>query len=80
MKHIVITLNISIKDDGGDQNSTTTSYKPYIWPRTEMRYPPRPAKSEWSSYMETASTASNKKTETAKVITFPSCKLLEGLK
>ena len=79
MKHIVITLNISIKDDG-DANSNNTSYKPYIWPRTGMYYPPRPAKSAWSSYMETLSTSSKKKPETAKVIPFPSCKLLEGLK
>ena len=80
MKHIVITLNISIKDDGDDQNLTTTSYKPYIWPRTNMRYPPKPAKSAWSSYMDTLSTASNKRTETAKVVPFPTCKLLEGQK
>ena len=80
MKHIVIALNISIKDDGDDHNSTATSYKPYIWPRTGMHYPPRPAKSGWSSYMETLSTTSKQKTETAKVITFPTCKLLEGLK
>jgi hypothetical protein len=80
MKHIVITLNITIGDDGDDQNSTTTSYKPYIWPRTDMLYPPRPAKRAWSSYMETLSTNSKQKTETTKVITFPTCKLLEGQK
>jgi len=79
MKHILITFNITIADDG-DINPSNTSYKPNIWPRGGMHYPPRPAKSAWSSYMETLSTASNKKTETAKVITFPSCKLLEGLK
>jgi hypothetical protein len=79
MKHIVITLNISIKDDG-DANFNNTSYKPYIWPRTGMYCPPKPAKSAWSSYMETLSTSSKKKPETAKVIPFPSCKLLEGLK
>ena len=80
MKHIVITLIISIKDDGNDQSPITTSYKPYIWPRTDMPYPPKPAKSAWSSYMETLSTASKKKTDTAKVIPFKTCKLLEGLK
>ena len=80
MKHIVITLNISIKDNGDDQNSTTTCYKPYIWPRTVMHYPPKPAKSAWSSYMETLTTTSKQKTETAKVIPFPTCKLLENLK
>jgi len=80
MKNIFITLNISIKDDSDDHNSTVTSYKPYIWPRTGMHYPPKPAKSAWSSYVETLSTASKKKTDTAKVIPFPSCKLLEGLK
>lgn len=79
MKHIVITLNISIKDDG-DANSNNTSYKPYIWPRTGMYCPPKQAKSTWSSYMETLSTASKQKTEVAKVIPFPTCKLLEGLK
>jgi len=79
MKHIVITLNISIKD-GGDINSENTSYKPYIWPRTGMYCPPRPAKSAWSNYMETLSTASKQKTEAAKVISFPTCKLLGGLK
>jgi len=79
MKQIVITINISIKyDDDDDQNTTATSYKPYIWPATDRRYPPRPA--AWSSYLEILSTASNKKTETAKVITFPTCKLLEGMK
>ena len=75
MKHIVITLNISIKD-GGDINSENTSYKPFSWPRTGMYYPPRPAK----SYMETLSTASKQKTEAAKIISFPTCKLLGGLK
>jgi hypothetical protein len=78
MKHIVITLNISIKDDSDDHNLTMTSYKPYIWPRTGMYCPPKPAKSAWSSYMETLSTASKKKSEAAKVIAFPTCKLLEN--
>ena len=79
MKHIVITLNISIKDDG-DNNSDNANYKPYIWPGAGMHYPPRPAKRAWSSYLETLPAASKRKTETAKVITFPTCKLLEGLK
>ena len=80
MKHIVITLNITIKDDSDNHNSTVTSYKPYIWPRTGMHCPPNPAKSAWSSYIETLSNVSKQKTETAKVIPFPTCKLLEGLK
>jgi len=80
MKNIFITLNISIKDDSDDHNSTVTSYKPYIWPCSVMHYPPKPAKSAWSSYMETLSTASKQKTETAKVIPFRTCKLLESLK
>lgn len=79
MKHILINLQITIKDDG-DINPSNTSYKPYLWPRGGMHYPPRPAKSAWSSYMETLSTASKQKTETAKVITFPTCKLLEVIK
>jgi hypothetical protein len=79
MKHIVITLSITIPDDG-DANSNNTSYKPYIWPRAGMHYPPRSAKSAWSSYIETLSNVSKQKTETAKVIPFPTCKLLEGLK
>ena len=79
MKHILITLSITITDDG-DINPSNTSYKPYISPRAGMHYPPRPANSAWSSYMETLSTASKQKTETAKVITFPTCKLLESLK
>jgi len=78
MKHIVITLNISIKDDSGDHNSTVTSYKPCIWPCPGMHYPPNPAKSAWSSYMETLSNVSKQKTENAKVIPFPTCKLLGG--
>jgi hypothetical protein len=78
MKHIVITLNISIKDDSGDHNSTVTSYKPCIWPCTGMHYPPNPDKSAWSSYMETLSNVSKQKTENAKVIPFPTCKLLGG--
>jgi hypothetical protein len=77
MKHIAITLNITITDNG-NTNSNNTSYKPYIWPRTGMHYPPRPAKSAWSSYMETLSNVSKQKTETAKVIPFPTCKLLGG--
>ena len=79
MKHIVITLNISIKD-GGDINSENTSYKPYIWPRTGINYPPKTVKSTWSSYLETLPVNSKQKTEAAKVITFPTCKLLEGSK
>ena len=78
MKHISITLHITIKDDG-DINPNT-SYKPYIWPRTGMHYPSRPAKSAWSSYLETLPVASKQKFETAKVITFPPCKLLESSK
>ena len=77
MKHISITLHITITDNG-DINPNNTSYKPYIWPRTGMYYPPRPAKSAWSSYIETLSTTSKQKTETAKVILFPTCKLLGG--
>ena len=77
MKHILITLHITIKDDG-DNNPNNTSYKPYIWPRTGMHYPPRPPKSAWSSYMETLPVASKQKTGAAKVIQFPSCKLLGG--
>ena len=79
MKHISITLHITITDNG-DINPNNTSYKPYIWPRTGMYYPPRPAKSAWSSYLDTLSTVSKQKTETAKVIPFPTCKLLEGSK
>jgi hypothetical protein len=77
MKHISITLHITITDNG-DINPNNTSYKPYIWPRTGMYYPPRPAKSAWSSYMETLSNTSKQKTESAKVILFPTCKLLGG--
>ena len=79
MKHITITLHITITDNG-DINPNNTSYKPYIWPRTGMYYPPRPAKSAWSSYLDTLSTVSKQKTEAAKVIQFPTCKLLEGSK
>ena len=77
MKHISITLHITITDDE-DINPNNTSYKPYIWPRTGMYCPPRPAKSAWSSYMETLSTTSKQKTETAKEIFVPTCKLLGG--
>ena len=79
MKHIVINLNIAI-EDGDDLNFNTTSCKPYIWPRTGMYFPPKPAKSTWSSYLETLPTASKKKFEGEKVIQFPSCKLLEAVK
>jgi hypothetical protein len=79
MKHIVITLNITITDDG-DINTNNTSYKPYIWPRTGMYYPLRPTKSAWSSYLEALPVASKQKKEAAKVIQFPTCKLLEGSK
>jgi len=79
MKNILINLHITIKDDG-DINTNSTRYKPYIWPRTGIYCPSKPTKSAWSSYLKTLPAASKQKTETAKVITFPTCKLLEGMK
>jgi hypothetical protein len=79
MKHISITLHITITDDG-DSNPHNNSYKPYILPATGMNYPPRPAKSAWSRYLQTLPISSKQKSEAVKVIKFPTCKLLKGSK
>ena len=77
MKHIAIAIHIVIKDDG-EFNANNTSYKPHTSPSNGIYFPPNPAKSTWSDYLDALPTVSNQKSDTDTVISFPTCKLLGG--